>query len=198
MTVQFLLYDLPSDHEVDLNIVTECDVIRSIISNRQQGKKVKVIRATQELPPTNKTNEVAYVHLSGHGNKQGLGLIGGSVKWVDVAEHILRAVQRLKGGRKRVLCVSCCHSKDAVDQMFPLLKGYFTRVYYFSDHKIGFAASMTVWSMFYSKQNLSRPLVLAPAINEFFSRNDNDDGPLMFRKVPPKSPRVPLRRNLRR
>ena len=196
MTVQFLLYDLPSDHEVDLNIVTECDVIRSIISNRKQGKKVKVIRASQELHPTNRTNEVKFVHLSGHGNEQGLGLIGGFVKWADVAKQIIAAVQRLRGRRTRVLCISCCHSEDAVDQMFPHLKGYFTRVYYFSDPKIGFATSMTVWSMFYSEQNLLRPLVLAPKINKFFSRED--DGPLEFKNVPPKPPRNRLRRKPKR
>ena len=181
MTVQFLLYDLPSDHEVDLNIVTECDVIRSIISNRKQGKKVKVIRATQVLPATRRTNEVTYVHLSGHGNEQGLGLIGGFVEWEYVAKHIKEAVPRLTGQRKRVLCVSCCHSEDAVDQMLPLLKGHFSRVYYFNDPKIGFAASMTVWSMFYSQQNLSRPRRLWPEINKFFA--SDGDGPLKCKLI---------------
>ena len=196
MTVQFLLYDLPSDHEVEQNIVTECDVIRAIISNKDQGKKVKVIRATSSQSflrhRTLKTKEVKYVHLSGHGNENGLVLINGVVKWVDVATKITEAIHRLKEG-ERVLCVSCCFSKEAVDEMVPHLGGYFTRVYYFSEPEIHFSTTMTVWSMFYKQRNLrllhSR---IVPQINRFFATTSKQE-PLGFRRVP-RPPRNRLRR----
>ena len=80
MTVEYLLFDLPSDHEVEENVVTECDVIRAIVSNKGQGKKVKVDRATTKARFTRgrrSTQSVKYVHLAGHGSKTGLELIGG-------------------------------------------------------------------------------------------------------------------------
>ena len=187
MTVQFLLYDLPSDHEVEQNIVTECDVIRAIISNKDQGKKVKVIRATSSESflrhRTAKTKEVKYVHLSGHGNEDGLEFINGMVRWEDVANKITEAIYRLKSA-SRVLCVSCCFSKEAVDKMIPHLGGYFTRVYYFTEPEIHFSTTMTVWSMFYKQRNLqllhSR---IVPQINRFFATTSKQE-PLDFRRVP--------------
>ena len=189
MTVQFLLYDLPSDHEVELNIVTECDVIRSIISNKDQGKKVKVIRATNRQSfldhRTTKTKEVKYVHLSGHGYEDGLGFINGGVGWEDVAHKVTEPIYKLKSGQ-RILCVSCCHSEEAVDQMTPHLRGYFTGVYYFSESEIHFSTTMTVWSMFYRQKNLKllhRRIV--PQINQFFATTSIEGKkPLKFRSVP--------------
>ena len=188
MTVQFLLYDLPSDHEVELNIVTECDVIRSIISNKDQGKKVKVIRATNcesfLRHRTAKTKEVKYIHLSGHGNEDGLGFINGIVEWGDVASKVTESIYRLKSGQ-RILCVSCCHSEEAVDQMIPHLRGYFTGVYYFSESEIHFSTTMTVWSMFYRQKNLKRlHRKIVPQINQFFATTSKEgEEPLKFRSV---------------
>jgi hypothetical protein len=66
----FLLFDLPSDHEVDGGLSTECDVIKSILHNRAMGGRVKIIRATTKgtldsLPRYH--SKVQFVHLACHG-----------------------------------------------------------------------------------------------------------------------------------
>ena len=201
MTVQFLLYDLPSDHEVEQNIVTECDVIRAIISNKDQGKKVKVIRATNRDSFLRRTTnprpkEVKYVHLSGHGDEQGLGLIDGTVEWVEVAKKITEAINRLDLNKRRVLCVSCCFSHEAVEQMIPHLGGYFTGVYYFSESEIDFSTTMTVWSMFYKQKNLHLlHSKIVPQINHFFATTSSQR-PLEFKSIsPPPRDRLHRRRS---
>ena len=187
MTVQFLLYDLPSDHEVELNIVTECDVIRAIVSNRNQGKKVKSVRFASAssfrddiVTPTKK---VTYVHLAGHGSKRGLGFIDGVVEWSVVAKRIKKALAELGPEDKRVLCVSCCYSMIAVKKLERHLAGYFTGMYYFVESKISFSTAMTVWSMFYNEKNLKHPHKrIVPRINAFFP---GKYGPLLFKLVRP-------------
>ena len=159
MTVEYLLFDLPSDHEVEENVVTECDVIRAIVSNKGQGKKVKMVRATTKTGFTHRrrsTTSVKYVHLAGHGDKTGLGLIRGSVDWKCTAEQITKLVPRLKGKQRRVLCISCCYSKHAADKMSSKLEGYFTATYFFHKDNISFATAMTVWSMFYHEKTLDK------------------------------------------
>ena len=185
MTVQFLLYDLPSDHEVELNIVTECDVIRAIVSNRNQGKKVKTVRFASASSfrddIVTPTKEVTYVHLAGHGNKQGLGFIDGVVGWSMVAKRIKAALTELEPKDRRVLCVSCCNSKVAVKKLVRYLAGYFTGMYYFSESKISFSTAMTVWSMFYNEKNLKHPhRRIVPRVNAFFP---GKKGPLRFELV---------------
>lgn len=56
-----------------------------------------------------------------------------------------------------------------VDQMASHLKGHFTHAYHFAEETVEFATAMTVWSMFYRKKTLERPLqkVIDP-INTFF------------------------------
>ncbi len=160
MTIEYLLLDLPSDHEVEDSVVTECDVIRAIISNKRQGKKVKTIRSTTAerfLRTPRPTKSVKYVHLAGHGNRTDLGLIGGQVQWKKVAEHATTFVSPLSRKQQRVLCISCCYSRYAAKKMSPVLKGYFTGIYYFREDNIGFASAMTVWSMFYHRKGLDRP-----------------------------------------
>jgi hypothetical protein len=51
------------------------------------------------------------------------------------------------------------------------LQGHFTHAYHFADETVEFATAMTVWSMFYRKKTLARPLkaVIEP-INTFFER----------------------------
>jgi hypothetical protein len=69
----------------------------------------------------------------------------------------------------RILCISCCYSQNAFQQLQPLLSGHFTHAYYFAIKKITFATAMTVWSMFYRKKTLDRPLkAVVDPINDFF------------------------------
>ena len=46
MSYTYLLFDLPSDHEVEWVLATECDSIRGILANKHSGQKVKHMRAT--------------------------------------------------------------------------------------------------------------------------------------------------------
>ena len=182
MTIEYLLFDLPSDHEIERNVVTECDVIRAIVSNKGQGKKVKVVKATTKTGFTGKmrsTTSVKYVHLSGHGDKTGLVPIRGRVDWECTAEQIIKSVPRLEGKQRRVLCISCCNSKHAAKRMSSKLKGYFTATYFFHKDDISFATAMTVWSMFYHEKTLDKPhKKIVGRVNKYFK-----DKVLAFRTI---------------
>lgn len=182
MTVEYLLLDLPSDHEVEEGVVTECDVVRAIVSNKGHGKKVKTIKAatvdgfTRRRTPT---KSVKYVHLAGHGNCAQLGLIGGGLDWAKVACQINTLVPKLRGKQKRVLCISCCFSASAALKMSKRLEERFTAVYHFREDKIAFHKAMTVWSMFYCQKRLDKPhQAIADRVNKFFG-----DNVLVFRGV---------------
>ena len=177
MTIEYLLLDSPSDHEVDDSVVTDCDVIRAIVSNEGLGQKVKLVKSTTKdrfSRPPRPTKFVKYVHLSGHGNEKRLCLIGGNVKWKDVAKQIAKFVKKLDADQQRILCISCCYSKEAAAKMTRSLSDYFTAIYYFRKEDVTFAEAMTVWSMFYfyHEENLSNPEgAIVKRINKFF----NDD-----------------------
>lgn len=173
MTIEYVLLDNPSDHEVDDGVVTECDVIRAILSNRDLGKKVKLVRSSTRTRFTSTkqaTKSVKFVHLAGHGNQSGLGLIGGSVPWKDVATEVKALAKPLAIDRsQRVLCVSCCHSEDAARKMSAHLSTHFTAMYYFTEEKIAFSKAMAVWSFFYLEKNFQRPEgAIVDRINGFF------------------------------
>ena len=173
MTIEYVLLDNPSDHEVDDGVVTECDVIRAILSNRGLGKKVKLVRSSTTTRFTSQeqaTMSVKFVHLAGHGNQIGLGLIGGSVGWTDVAKEVKALAKPLAIGRsQRVLCVSCCYSKEAARTMSTQLSTHFTAMYYFTEEKIEFAKAMAVWSLFYLEKNFQSPEgAIVDRINRFF------------------------------
>ena len=195
VTIEYLLLDLPSDHEVEDGLVTECDVVRAIISNKRQGKKVKTVRSTTAerfLRTPTPTKSVKYVHLAGHGNPTDLCLIGGEVQWKKVAEHAKTFVSPLSRKQQRVLCISCCCSHDAAKEMSPVLKGYFTGIYYFPEDRIGFALAMTVWSMFYHRKGLDRPhknRKIVAQVNKFFGEKV-----LLFMKVQGNKRRRPTAR----
>jgi hypothetical protein len=125
----FLLFDFPSDHEVDLALPTECEVIWALLINRRLGSRVKLIKASTErrlekLPRYR--YEVQFVHIGGHGSPSQLGLLGGSVGLRKAARLITERLHPLARGQQRILCLSCCHSRAAFERMRPRLKGYFT------------------------------------------------------------------------
>ena len=176
MTIEYLLLDNPSDHEVDDGVVTECDVIRAILSNRGLGTKIKLVRSsTRERFSRSKqaTKSVKFVHLAGHGSQDDLGLIGGGIGWEDVAAAIAAFVQPLTNSQQRVLSLSCCYSQAAVTKMADLLNDYFTAIYYFEDDEVAFSQTMVIWSMFYHEKNLRRPeQAIVDRINGFFGQAD--------------------------
>lgn len=171
----FLLINLPSDHEVDGNIVTECQVIGAILHNRQLASVTKMITASSRSnfkgAQWRPYEGIGFVHLATHGGKKGIGLIGGSASWREVGDQLKRAAPRLSRKQQRVLCLSCCYSRAGLNKLAPLLKGHFTHAYHFADDKVSFATATTTWAMFYRKKTLNRPLrAIVDPINEFFGR----------------------------
>jgi hypothetical protein len=171
----FLLFDFPSDHEVDLALPTESEVVWALLINRDFGTRVKLIKATTEarlkkLPSYRYA--VQFVHVAGHGSAFSLGLLGGSIGLRKAARLMTRSLHRLRQGEKRILCLSCCYSREAFKRMRPYLRGYFTGCYYFRRKRVTFAQSLTTWSMFYYRKDLRRPHhKIIERINDFFQED---------------------------
>ena len=187
MSYTYLLLDLPSHHEVESVLATECDSIRGILANQFRDRKVKHVRATtreglQETVPQRPYLHVKYVHLACHGDEHGIGLIGAKLRWTQLAQHIVRYVPPLEGNKGRVLCLSCCYSGVGAEKMKRELKRHFSAVCYLTEPDVGFDTSMVVWSMFYyGKPPGARPTRLSRVfdkrvvdrINTFFGDNRN-------------------------
>jgi hypothetical protein len=171
----FLLFDLPSDHEVERSLSTECDVIAALIANRGMASRAKTIRVASidrlTSYPTYRY-QVQFLHLACHGGKTGIGLLGGTMNWATVADQITKHLKPLGQGRQRVMCFSCCHSADGFLATKQKLTGYFTGAYYFSTERISFATAMTVWTMFYFRKKLDAPHAKVVAdINAFVGKD---------------------------
>lgn len=168
----FLLFDFPSDHEVDLALPTECEVVWALLVNRELGTRVKLIKATtkarlEQLP--HYRYAVQFVHVAGHGSSTSFGLLGGSIRLQKAARLISESLHRLRRHEQRILCLSCCHSQAAFELIRPQLNGYFTGCYYFRPKRVTFAQSLTTWSMFYYRKDLRRPhRKIVKRINDFF------------------------------
>lgn len=171
----YLLFDLPGDHEVEAALATECKVIESLIHNMRMQARVKriCVASTEKFKkyPTYRYH-VQFVHLACHGGKNGVGMLGGRMKWADVATQITKHLHKLKDGQKRVMVFSCCYSADGFRATRAALKGYFSGAYYFSKEKIPFSYAITIWAMFYLKKNLSNPHgAIVKAVNDFLGAN---------------------------
>ncbi len=171
----YLLFDLPSDHEVEAGISTESMVIQSIIHNRDSQAVVKRICVASvgkmKKCPTYKYN-VQFVHLACHGGRRGIAMLGGSMAWGDAISQIKKYLNPLVGDEQRVIAFSCCHSCDGLSATRQDLTGYFTGAYYFRTKTISFARAITIWSMFYLKKGTSRPhSPIVQAINGFIGKD---------------------------
>ena len=172
----FFLLDFPSDHEIDAHLTTECQAIRAILHNRGLGSRVKSVRASTldrfGLIKWNPYRDVGFVHLAGHGSRQGISFIGGNVSWNDVGNRLKRVAPKLTGNRQRVLSISTCNSRSGARALRTVLRGHFTGIYHFRNPTIGFATAMTVWSMFYQRKTIDRPAkAVVDRINDFFEDN---------------------------
>lgn len=172
----FYLIDMPSDHEVDELLVTECQVIKAILHNRQFRSVIKTERITSiERYAGVKWRPypgLGFVHLAGHASKRGIALIGGTVRWTAVAGSLKAIAPKLSKDQKRVLTMSCCYSECAAANLKPLLKGHFTGVYFFNAKEVSFADTMTTFAMFYRRKSLRKPHKrIVDKINAFFERD---------------------------
>ena len=171
----FVLLDFPSDHEIDGGLVTECRMISSLLYNRGMGSSVKLI--TISLIERFKEHQwksypkCSFVHISGHGSKEGLGFIGGDVSWEEIGNKIKIIAPKIKNKQeKRILCLSCCNSVFGYKKLVDITSDHFHGIYYFKNKELSFATAMTVWAMFYRKKMLDFPqAAVANSINKFFS-----------------------------
>jgi hypothetical protein len=109
--------------------------------------------------------------LAGHGSKNGLGFIGGTLGWLEVSGKLTKLFPILKNDDQRILTLSCCYSGDGVTTMSKSLQKHFTAAYHFVPDEISFASAMTTWSMFYLKKNLKHPHAkIADSINDFMGQ----------------------------
>ena len=98
------------------------------------------------------------MHVAGHGNKRGAGLIGGRLTWERLAEELKEYCAPLASGEDRVLCLSCCHSKAAVTKMMRIVGAWFTGYYFFREKSVGFSDAITAWSLFYLQKDAMAPM----------------------------------------
>lgn len=173
--LRFLMFDFPSDHEVDVALSTECELIKALLTNRGLGSRLKLMKfssneSLKKLP--NYKYDPKFVHISGHGGTNSLGLIGGSISWNKLCDDVLtKLLDPLEGEETRVLFLSCCHSKDGIDVIKNKMPNYFTGAYFYKPEIIAFATSITISSMFYRKKLLKNPhAAICKNINNFFNK----------------------------
>lgn len=168
----YLLFDLPSDHEIEASLATESKVIEAIIHNmnlKAHVKRICVASKDKLLSYPTYKYKVQFVHLACHGGKKGIGMLGGNMKWIDVASQISRHLHPLDSVQKRVMVFSCCHSSAGFEATKGIFKKYFTGAYHFNPITIPFSQAITVWSMFYLNKKLNKPhSKIVEAINTFF------------------------------
>lgn len=158
---RFMLLDLPDDDEVENSLSSECEIVKAILTSRSLGTRIKHFRFTSlksledhdiyEYDPK-------FVHISGHGSKDGISLLGGEVSWRDLAEgFLLPRLAALEPEQTRILFVSTCFSEHGVNRLLDFLHDRFTGVYYFNGDEVPFADALTVAAMFYRRKELNRP-----------------------------------------
>ncbi len=170
--LRYLLLDFPSDHEVDGSLATECSVINALLTNNELGTRTKHFRLSslasfKKLP--NYSYDPKFVHVACHGGPKGIGLIGGWVPWQEFAKEMKAILQPLGTTHRRILTLSCCHSRTGATELKTHLTGYFTGIYHFTQKKVPFAQAFVVWTMFFLEKELKHPHeAIKKRINTFF------------------------------
>ncbi len=174
--LRFLLLDLPSDHEIDSGLATECTTIAALLHNRGLGTRLKHFRIStlesfSSLPYY--FYDPKFIHLSCHASKDGVGVLGGFMSWKDFAKELKSILAPLADhSHRRVLTLSCCHSKSAANHLANELAGYITGIYYFSSEELPFSESVTAWCMYYLNKDLEKPhAAIKDRINKFFEED---------------------------
>ena len=150
--------DCPSDHEIDGILTTECDTLKALISNRNLGSRLKnpikisTVESFRNIKESYKYSP-QYVHLAGHGSKDGLGLIGGLIEWEEVGRKLSNIMKELKKNEKRVLCLSCCHSQDGFNSIKKELSNHFTGCYFFIEKLFHSRLPLLFGACFISEKN---------------------------------------------
>jgi hypothetical protein len=185
--LRFLLLDLPSDHEIDSGLATECTTIAALLHNRGLGSRLKHLRISTKASFSSLpyyAYDPKFIHLSCHASSTGVGVLGGEISWKEFAKELKAILMPLQGEERRILTLSCCHSKSAATNLASHLSGYLTGIYYFNVKEVPFSDSLTVWCMYYLNKELDNPHgAIKDKINTFF-----DTKILLFKDLSPNPP----------
>lgn len=178
---RYVLIDLPSAHEIEDRLATECEFIAALLANQGLSGDTRHIKAASRERFDRDTGlpcpRAEFIHLAGHGSDSGLEVLGETIPWKEVARRLKRLVPPLSRG-KRYLTLSCCYSGAACKKLRPLLHGHFTGVYHFKDDDVGFASAMAMYGMFYMSKLANSAAGVRNRINGFF-----EDEVLIYHKV---------------
>ncbi len=157
--LRYILLDLPSDHEIEGALATECDVLYAMLANHELAAVTKRIRIGR--PETLRqlrlgTSGAEFVHIAGHATADGLWMLGDVVAWSHVAKALANCVSPLKPSRERLVHFSCCHSQRAAKLCRRHLSPYFSGAYHFVDQTVPYATAIAVWTMFFHQQPSTR------------------------------------------
>jgi len=67
----------------------------------------------------------------------------------------------------------CCSSTSGAEKLAPLLRGFFTGIYFVDPEEMAFDESIAMWTMFYLKKPMENPhqgRALRDSINAFFDQ----------------------------
>ncbi|MDF2434909.1 MAG: hypothetical protein JWP44_4540 [Mucilaginibacter sp.] len=183
-SAEFLVIDLPSDHQIENGLTTEGQLIATLLHERGLGDatRLEVVASKERFKSLAKTHhpDAKIVHIAAHADRDGLGAMGHDLTWDEVAHVLTQIVPSLEDAQEeRVLVLSCCHSRAAYRHLKKLLRMHFTAVYYFSQDIVYFDVALMTWSMFYGQKNLRRPTSqIRKPINDFFGARR-----LKFRRI---------------
>lgn len=111
---------------------------------------------------------VSFVHITGHADEDGIGLLGDDASWEEVAALLGRLVAPVEEGHKRVLCISTCRSAFGLDRIRVAEPDLFTGCYHMGRRRVPFSSAAAVWSMFYLTRKVANPsAAIIEPVNDF-------------------------------
>lgn len=153
-SLRYLLLDLPSDHEIEGNLATECDIVYSLLANLELAavtKRVRIARAQTLKRMRPYPYDAEIVHLAGHATYDGLWMLGEILPWNEVAASLAGCVTSLPIGQHRILNLSCCYSQRAAARLSHKLSPYFSGAYCFHETLVPYAKAIACWTTFFYK-----------------------------------------------
>ena len=167
--IDYLIIDLPDDGEIATDLVTEGQLIETILGNRRRGKiktpladvkRLRIASKKQFATCPKYSYEPRCVHLGGHGTEDGMLVLGGSVSWNNVALFVkdrlkplppVNELKCLRDDSERSVFFSCCESQQGFNKTRSLFHGYFSGAFYLEKKTLGFTEALAISAMFYSK-----------------------------------------------
>jgi hypothetical protein len=175
VNAEFLIIDLASDHQIEHGLATEGHIIATLLHERGKSDVTRFeLVASRDgfLKLSHQRHSAArIIHLSAHANVDGLGAMGHDIEWEDVRSVLRDIVPPLAKDQKRILILSCCHSRSVLRSIKSHLRSRFSAAYFFKQDIVHFDLAIVTWVMFYGKRKLNRPAGrIKDRINTFLQR----------------------------